>query len=168
METSYIFNENEYLNIDNSVELDKSYIESFILSDYLTEEDSKVIDIDNIATFFTSKYGKLISNADKTIREKSMSIIKPASSLGINNTNDDVLVRCIADLIVEKDGKYYLFAYTTDKIKNPDDANEISDRVNAHKNQLVIYAEAFNKIYKKPIEDIVLIFLDAGIACTVK
>lgn len=39
METSYIFNENEYLNIDNSVELDKSYIESFILSDHLTEEE---------------------------------------------------------------------------------------------------------------------------------
>ena len=41
METSYIFNENEYLNIDNSVELDKSYIESFILSDYLTEEEKR-------------------------------------------------------------------------------------------------------------------------------
>ena len=41
METSYIFNENEYLNIDNSVELDKSYIESFILSDHLTEEEEK-------------------------------------------------------------------------------------------------------------------------------
>ena len=39
METSYIFNENEYLNIDNSIELDKSYIESFILSDHLTEEE---------------------------------------------------------------------------------------------------------------------------------
>ena len=41
METSYIFNENEYLNIDDSRELDKSYIESFILSDYLTEEEEK-------------------------------------------------------------------------------------------------------------------------------
>ena len=41
METSYISNENEYLNIDNSVELDKSYIESFILSDHLTEEEEK-------------------------------------------------------------------------------------------------------------------------------
>ena len=41
METSYIFNENEYLNIDNSIELDESYIESFILSDYLTEEEEK-------------------------------------------------------------------------------------------------------------------------------
>ena len=39
METSYIFNENEYSNIDNSVELDKDYIESFILSDHLTEEE---------------------------------------------------------------------------------------------------------------------------------
>ena len=39
METSYIFNENEYLNIDNSIELDKNYIESFILSDHLTEEE---------------------------------------------------------------------------------------------------------------------------------
>ena len=41
METSYVFNENEYLNIDNSVELDKSYIESFILSDHLTEEEER-------------------------------------------------------------------------------------------------------------------------------
>ena len=41
MEASYIFNENEYLNIDNSVELDKSYIESFILSDHLTEEEKE-------------------------------------------------------------------------------------------------------------------------------
>ena len=41
METSYIFNENEYLNIDNSVELDKSYIESFILSDHLTLEEEE-------------------------------------------------------------------------------------------------------------------------------
>ena len=41
METSYIFNENEYLNIDNSIELDKDYIESFILSDHLTEEEEK-------------------------------------------------------------------------------------------------------------------------------
>ena len=41
METSYIFNENEYLNIDNSIELDKSYIESFILSDHLTEEEKE-------------------------------------------------------------------------------------------------------------------------------
>ena len=41
METSYIFNDNEYLNIDNSVELDKSYIESFILSDHLTEEEKE-------------------------------------------------------------------------------------------------------------------------------
>ena len=41
METSYIFNENEYLNIDNSIELDKSYVESFILSQHLTEEEEK-------------------------------------------------------------------------------------------------------------------------------
>ena len=39
METSYIFNKNEYLNIDDSRELDKDYIESFILSDHLTEEE---------------------------------------------------------------------------------------------------------------------------------
>lgn len=41
METSYIFNENEYLNIDDSRNLDKDYIESFILSDHLTEEEKE-------------------------------------------------------------------------------------------------------------------------------
>lgn len=39
METSYILNENEYLNIDDSRNLDKDYIESFILSNHLTEEE---------------------------------------------------------------------------------------------------------------------------------
>ena len=41
METSYIFDKNEYLNIDNGTELDKSYIESFLLSNYLTEEEKE-------------------------------------------------------------------------------------------------------------------------------
>lgn len=41
METSYILNENEYLNIDDSRNLDKDYIESFILSNHLTEEEEK-------------------------------------------------------------------------------------------------------------------------------
>ena len=31
METSYIFNENEYLNINNILKLNKDYIESFKL-----------------------------------------------------------------------------------------------------------------------------------------
>ena len=41
METSYILNENEYLNIDDSRNLDKDYVESFILSNHLTEEEEK-------------------------------------------------------------------------------------------------------------------------------
>ena len=41
METSYILNENEYLNIDDSRNLDKDYIESFILSNHLTKEEEK-------------------------------------------------------------------------------------------------------------------------------
>ena len=41
METSYILNGNEYLNIHDSRNLDKDYIESFILSNHLTEEEEK-------------------------------------------------------------------------------------------------------------------------------
>lgn len=41
METCYVINGNEYLNIDDSRNLDKDYIESFILSNHLTEEEKE-------------------------------------------------------------------------------------------------------------------------------
>ena len=61
METSYIFNENEYLNIDNSVELDKSYIESFILSDHLTEEEKKRESLLNLIHEYSLDVSKVLN-----------------------------------------------------------------------------------------------------------
>ena len=61
METSYIFNENEYLNIDNSTELDKSYIESFLLSNYLTEEENKIESLLNLIREYSLDVSKVLN-----------------------------------------------------------------------------------------------------------
>ena len=58
---SYIFNKNEYLNIDNSIELDKSYIESFILSDHLTEEEKKRESLLNLIHEYSLDVSKVLN-----------------------------------------------------------------------------------------------------------
>ena len=76
METSYIFNENEYLNIDNSIELDKSYIESFILSDHLTEEEeTEVIYQIGDNKIYTAVDNKLTEKSEKHKKEKKYSFL---------------------------------------------------------------------------------------------
>ena len=76
METSYIFNENEYLNIDNSIELDKSYIESFILSDHLTEEEeTEVIYQIGDNKIYTAVDNKLTEKSEKPKKEKKYNFL---------------------------------------------------------------------------------------------
>lgn len=133
----------------------------------MLKEDLDIINYKKIAKFFTSKVGQMVKSADKTYKEKSMNILKSAMDIGLTDDNREILIRCIADLIFELNGEYYLLDYKTDRIKNPDDNDEIAQRVQSHQEQISIYIEAFEKIYKKKISKAYLAFLDISDAVEV-
>lgn len=133
----------------------------------MSEDELKGIRFEKIADFLESPVGRQIKEADSYMREKTMNIIKKADEIGVSDTPEDVLVRCIADLIYKKDGKYFLVDYKTDRIGNADDGDGIVARIQEHRTQISLYIEAFEKIYKKPVTKAYLAFIDIGSAAEV-
>ena len=162
----------EYLkNLDLKQSLDLANLLSqkqyMIDNNIMIAEDLDLVNYKKIAKFFTTEIGEMIKGADRTFKEKSMNILKPASDVGLADNYKEVLIRCIVDLVVEKDGKYYILDYKTDRIKDADDVEEIAARIQFHKDQIGLYNEAFENIYGKRIETSYLVFLDISEAVEV-
>jgi len=124
-------------------------------------EDLENVDEGKLAGFFSTTLGKEIAGADEFIREKYIGIIKDSAEIGYS-ANEDILVRCIIDLIYKKDGKFYLVDYKTDRILNPYDEAEVRDKAYSHKPQLDMYIEALREMYGINIERAYVAFVNYG------
>jgi len=136
--------------------------EKLISLGIMSQEDLDKINIENICNFFNSNLGEFIISCDKFYKEKYVNVIKNARDIGYFEDND-ILVRCIIDLICEKDGKYYLIDYKTDKIKDTNDTNEIKNKALTHKTQLDLYKDALLKMYGVEIEKSYIAFVNFGV-----
>lgn len=125
-------------------------------------EDLKYVDAYKLFLFFQSALGQDILSADEYIKEKYIGIVKNASDVGYSQ-DEDILVRCIIDLIYKKDGKYYLVDYKTDHIFHTDDEAEVRMRAYGHKPQLDMYREALKSMYDIEIERAYVAFVNYGV-----
>jgi len=135
----------------------KAQADEMIAKNYIAPIEKDRIFYANIAKFFETEYGKLMANADEYMRELPVSIIKKASDIEVADSDEDVLVRCIIDIVFVKDGKYYIADYKTDRISSSEE--KIAQAVNNHRTQLELYTEAFSTIYKVPVESTNVIFI---------
>lgn len=127
----------------------------------MDKEDLKYVDTDKLMRFFCSTLGKEIISAEEFIKEKYIGIIKNAAEMGYSK-DEDILVRCIIDLIFKKDEKYYLVDYKTDTIFDVNDEAEVRDKAYRHKPQLDMYREALKSMYGINIERAYVAFVNYG------
>lgn len=130
---------------------------------FMSDEDIENVNIEKIFKFFQSSLGKFIISSDEYMREKYINIIKNATEMGYLESND-ILVRCILDLICKKDGKYYLIDYKTDTLENPSDLESVKNKALTHKSQLDLYKSALKSAYDIDIEKSYIAFINYGIS----
>ena len=129
----------------------------------MRQEDVDLVDLIKLEKFFESELAQMIKTADKIEKEKSISILESADNVGFYSMNTkEILVRCILDLMFEKDGEWYLVDYKTDKINDENDDNELTNKILSHRTQLSFYEKAIKKIYGITIKDSYIVFLDIG------
>ena len=129
----------------------------------MSQEDLANVDTEKLFTFFQSELGKFIISCDEYTKEKYINIIKDAKEIGYMDSND-ILVRCIIDLVCKKDGKYYLIDYKTDKLNNPDDKEEVRQKALNHKKQIDLYKNALKNIYGINIEKSYIAFVNYSVS----
>ena len=137
--------------------------EEIIEKGLMKADEANLVDLIKLEKFFDTDLAQLISSADRIEKERSLSVIELADNVGFYSMNTkEILVRCILDLMFEKDGEWFLVDYKTDKINDENDDNELTNKILSHRTQLSFYEKAIKKIYGISIKDTYIVFLDIG------
>ncbi len=146
----------------------KELVAKMVNNELLTEEQSKVIDYDQVVHFFQSQLGHRFLNAKEVLREVPFSVAIPASEAYADWADDDsqenVLIQGVIDCIFEDEQGLVLIDYKTDTITGRFTSYEAAKPVleERYRVQLELYTRAVEHIWKKPLSDRYLYFFDGG------
>jgi ATP-dependent helicase/nuclease subunit A len=130
---------------------------------FLTEEQGRIVNCGQIASFFDSELGRKLRSGVTHVREFKFSILDPGEQYGEGLEGEKVLLQGVVDCaILEEDGITVL-DFKTDTVRS-DDLNGLLDR---YRSQVCAYADALKRIYDMPIKDILIYFFDPEILVSV-
>ncbi len=121
---------------------------------FISPREAKAVNVSAIERLFTSGLGKRMLKAENALREFRFSLLVPAGDSG-----EELLLQGVVDCCIEEEGGLVIIDYKTDSVKTPED---IRARAEHYRPQLMAYAEALGRIFKKPVKECLLFFLTAG------
>ncbi len=135
--------------ISVSEELERLYEWEFI-----SESERDAVDISVVEKFFKNDIYKRIKNSIKTEREMRFITEMPAGSLDADLPssvhNEPVIIQGSVDLIFEEADGIVILDFKTDRVC---DENKLME---AYSEQLEIYGKACEKIFEKPIKELLI------------
>jgi ATP-dependent helicase/nuclease subunit A len=134
---------------------------------HITGEEAEDLDLEAIATFWSSPLGQKIRTEASFIRrelpftarfyESELAAIT-GETIGSELAKEFVVVQGIADLLVLLPGEIWLLDFKTDAVSG----SALAARAQAYEPQLRIYAAALSRIHQRPVTRAWLYFLKAG------
>ena len=131
---------------------------------YLSAEEAEALDLEALADFWASDFGKTIrANGPDVRRELAFTAgFKPAEldeifgkERGADLHGEMIVVQGIADLAVLLPNEIQLVDFKTDEVT----ARDLPEKVAYYSPQLKLYSRALEKIYRRPVTDCRLHFL---------
>ncbi len=142
-------------------------ITCFVAKEMLTPEQAQAVEPTAIAGFFASPLGQRILQAPRVYRELPFSMAVPAGQVYADlgkDSPEQVMVQGVIDCLVEEEDGFLLIDYKTDWLGGPGRIEELTQR---YQWQLWFYAQAAERIFKRPVKELYLYFLAGGVAQTV-
>ena len=131
---------------------------------FLSPRETEAVDAGAIERLFLSPLGRRILSADELLREFRFSLLWDAERVYPGAGDEELLMQGVVDCCIQEKGELTVIDYKTDRVRTP---AEIADRAQHYRGQLAAYAEAMERILKKPVRQCVLYFLAVGEAVTV-
>jgi ATP-dependent helicase/nuclease subunit A len=165
----------QHFSFESAINLESLKVEAQRLQNenFISADESAVLNLNAIAAFWKSDAGeKILNHASNVKRElpftakftpKELDGIferEPAANLG----NEFIVVQGVADLVVLLPDKIWLADFKTDEVH----ADELAGKIEIYLPQLKIYASALAKIYDRPATNCWLHFLSAQKTVDVK
>ncbi len=138
-----------------SVEDAKKEAKRLLEEGFITEDHLKRLDFEKLSHLFKSDVFSLIKKSPKVEREKRYTVLVKAKDLLKDESISErhsVLIQGVVDCYFENpDASVTLIDFKTDRVSEQTGEEVL---INRHREQLVLYAEALEKILKKPIKKI--------------
>jgi ATP-dependent helicase/nuclease subunit A len=156
--------------LDVHKEWSKQKLEEFLLElvekEFLQKDALAAIDAEKILDFLASPVAERIRQAEQSYRETPFTLALPANELYNDWTgaaSDKVVVQGVVDqIIVEEDG-LVLLDYKTDALFGDDPERRADVLMEKYRVQIELYANAIERIWKRPVKERYLYFFDKGI-----
>ena len=133
---------------------------------YLSAEEAGALDLEALADFWSSDFGKAIrANAAHVRRELAFTAgFKPreldemfARQPNASLDGETIVVQGVADLVVLSPKEIWLVDFKTDDVH----AKDLPEKIEFYSPQLKLYARALERIYSRPVTSCRLHFLAA-------
>ncbi|QDI90033.1 helicase-exonuclease AddAB subunit AddA [Salicibibacter halophilus] len=150
------------LQVDTISQIEAA-IEEMKENEQLSETQAQAIDIHAIFRFLQSDLGKRVRQSSHVYREVPFTFVKPADQIYSGWSDKDpepILIQGVADcLFRDDDQRLVLIDYKNDQINSR--MNETLLR-NRYEEQVQLYAEAIEQIWKIDVREKYLYFFDGG------
>lgn len=100
--------------------------------------------------------GQKLATSSHVVREFKFSILDDASRYSQDVSQERVLLQGVVDCAILDEDGIIILDFKTDRIKQ----EELSDRVEHYRPQVIAYASALSRIYKKPVKSVQLYFFE--------
>lgn len=142
-------------------------LDELVRMDFMTSEQKKTVNIDQILGFYQSSVGRKVLEAKKVWREMPFSMMVKTGYVYLDWKGQDerILVQGVIDCMFEdENGDIILVDYKTDRIKGIfaggfEEAR--SELVKRYQKQIELYVKAIEEITKKKVAQKILYFFDA-------
>ena len=140
------------------VESVKMELSRLVKDHMISEEQSRMVDCEKIATFFSTDLGRKLMCSSDVLREFKFSILDHGEKYIPELTDESVLLQGVIDCaLIEEDGITVL-DFKTDRV-TPQTLPALTER---YRPQVAAYADALRRIYKKDIKNTFLYFFELG------
>ncbi len=134
----------QYANFKNAEKNLNLEIKRLIEKEFITKNQAKLLNKENLKNFFSSRTYQIIKNADKIERERKFLCDINSKMIFKKTKHEKILIQGIIDCLVEKDNKLIIIDYKTDTLNE----NQLKTR---YKTQLKLYEYAMKKTTKKEV-----------------
>lgn len=146
----------QYIALDrcNNVEEIEAELDRLVKEQRITKEQADMVDCSKIAALFATSVGRKLQQAQNVLREFKFSVLEDAAKFYSGAIGEQILFQGVVDCAILEDDGITVLDFKTDHV-TAETVEKISQK---YRSQVISYADALSKIFKKPINSAMLYF----------
>lgn len=140
-----------------SLETIERELSRLLEEDFLTEDQARAVQKEQVLNFFTSELGQWLLSQKNVKREFKFSLFVDAAVCDERAKGEEVMLQGVVDCFVLEGDGITILDFKTDHVKG-----SVEARAEHYRPQMMAYSDALSQIYDLPVKQCILYFFSAN------